>query len=151
MAQPPTIDAPPADPDALPPTRDELTLAWGDAVLASLPNRSRARFRAGQFVDGPTPTFALPTEIHRERCEEVRLEVDRALTDHFGRPVRITLTVGGAPVALDKGPTPTELRAEDVIEDVGNVAELEDAPAALTSASARLLEAFPGATEEGTI
>ena len=33
------------------PSRDELVQVWGDGLLASLPNRARARFRVGRFVD----------------------------------------------------------------------------------------------------
>jgi len=146
----PAAATPPADTNAAPPTRDELTLAWGDAVLASLGNTARARYRGGRFVDAPMPTFALPSEIHRARCDELRVEVEQALSRHFGRPVRLALTVGSDAATVDKGPTPTELRPEDVIEEVGDVGDLEDAPPAVTSASARLLEAFPGAVEEST-
>ena len=39
------------------PSRDELVQVWGDGLLASLPNRARARFRVGRFtdVDGSAP------------------------------------------------------------------------------------------------
>ena len=33
------------------PSRDELVQVWGDGLLASLPNRARARFRVGRFID----------------------------------------------------------------------------------------------------
>ncbi len=38
------------------PTRDDLVLAWGDRILQTLPDRARARFRAGRWVgvsEGP--------------------------------------------------------------------------------------------------
>ncbi|HLK39831.1 MAG TPA: DNA polymerase III subunit gamma/tau, partial [Polyangiaceae bacterium] len=49
------------------PTRDELVQVWGDGLLASLPNRARARFRVGRFLatDGGAAVFALPSETHR--------------------------------------------------------------------------------------
>src|SRR5205085_27325 len=86
---PPTSESPtppppaPPGPVALPtgsfPTRDDLTLAWGDTILPALPQRARARFRGGRFVDTGAPgvaTFALPTPIHRERCAEVQGDVE---------------------------------------------------------------------------
>jgi hypothetical protein len=77
------------------PSRDELVQVWGDGLLAQLPNRARARFRVGRFldVDGTTAVFALPNETHRSYCEEVRLEVEAALATRFGTAVPIRLVV----------------------------------------------------------
>ena len=77
------------------PSRDELVQVWGDGLLASLPDRARARFRVGRFtdVDGATAVFALPNETHRSYCEEVRLEVETALGGPFGTAVPIRLVV----------------------------------------------------------
>src|SRR5690606_37478983 len=43
------------------PSRDELTLAWGDAVLGVLSKGARAIFSTGRFVegDGTAAVFAL--------------------------------------------------------------------------------------------
>src|SRR5437763_1145619 len=75
------------------PTRDELTLAWGDVVLAALPQRAKVRFGGGHFVgvDDTWATFALPNSVHRDRCEECRPDVEQALASHFGRPVPLRL------------------------------------------------------------
>ena len=75
------------------PSRDELTLAWGDKVLLSLSPRAKSRFRVGRFVasEGGRAMFALPNAIHRDRCEEVRVDVEQALAAHFGRPVPLRL------------------------------------------------------------
>ncbi len=77
------------------PSRDELVQVWGDGLLASLPGRARARFRVGRFVavDDGTAVFALPNETHRSYCEDVRIDVERALGTHFGRPVPLRLVV----------------------------------------------------------
>ena len=77
------------------PSRDELVQVWGDGLLAQLPNRARARFRVGRFldVDGATAVFALPNETHRSYCEEVRLDVEAALATRFGTAVPIRLVV----------------------------------------------------------
>lgn len=160
VAEPPAAAAP-AEPSPEPvpaapvtssgaiPTRDELTLAWGDKILDSISPRAKARFRGGHWVDAPTPTFALPTEIHRQRCDEVRLEVQEAISQHFGTRLDLKLVVDaeGPSAAPRSGPAPTPQEPDDPVEDVGDVSELEDA-GPVTSGAARLLEAFPGATEE---
>jgi hypothetical protein len=131
------------------PTRDELTLAWGDSILDKISPRAKARFRGGHWVDAPSPTFALPTEIHRQRCDEVRLEVQEAVSQHFGVRIDLKLIVdsgeSGQPARASAAPPPQPF--DDPVEDVGDLSELEDA-GPVTSGAARLLEAFPGATEE---
>jgi hypothetical protein len=132
------------------PDRDALTLAWGDTVLDQISPRAKARFRGGHWVDAPKPTFALPTEIHKQRCDEVRLEVQEALSQYFGVRIELTLTVdktGGGSVAAIRPTNPPGASDDDVVEDVGDVAELEDAPP-VASGAERLLEAFPGAAVE---
>jgi DNA polymerase-3 subunit gamma/tau len=96
------------------PTRDELVQAWGDHIIGRLRPKAKALFQAGRFVgvDGDRAVFGLPNEIHRTRCEEVRGEIEAALTDHFGRPVGLALLVdagsgtggGSVPGADDPAP-----------------------------------------------
>jgi len=64
-------------------------------VLAALPGRARARFRVGRFlqVDGATAVFALPNDVHRSYCDEVRHDVEEVLGAHFGIPVPLRLVV----------------------------------------------------------
>jgi DNA polymerase-3 subunit gamma/tau len=144
-SQTPPAPAPPADrsPAAAFPTRDDLTLAWGDVILPNLPPKPRARFRAGRFVDVGEPGvagFALPTPIHRERCAEVQGDVERALAAHFGRRVPLKLLVEtevGAP------PTPPEPDEEEHIDP----RDLRDAPSpGVTSPVDHVMQAFEGAT-----
>jgi DNA polymerase-3 subunit gamma/tau len=129
------------------PTRDQLTLAWGDAILAKLPGPARARFAAGRFTsvtDGQA-VFALPNAIHMTRCEEYRAHVEEALAAHFGRRVPLKLIVDGgeAPLgAIDGGPTSPE---GDPVDEVIDPAELRDAPPDNRTGLDRLTEAFPGA------
>ena len=117
--RPPPASAPPPVPAAATtpppafPTRDDLTLAWGDTILPALPPRARARFKAGRFVELPEPGvagYALPTSVHRERCAEVQGDVEHALAAHFGRRVPLKLLVEaevGVPIAAE----PDEERA----------------------------------------
>jgi DNA polymerase-3 subunit gamma/tau len=135
--------AAPAAADGPMPSRDDLTKAWGDSVLAKLPQKAKARFSGGRFVavEGGAAVFALPNKIHRDRCDEVRPEVEAALTAHFGVPVRLELTVedsvGAAPVT----------EAPEPVEEVVEVDDLREAPAAVSSPEERLKQAFPGAQE----
>jgi DNA polymerase-3 subunit gamma/tau len=126
------------------PSRDELTLAWGDTVLGSLTGPARARFAAGRFVgvEGGAALFALPNEVHRDRCESVRGDVERALGLHFGRPVPLRLVVdGSATVPASEGAS----KVADV-EEIVDLDELADAPAEpVRTPLDRVTEAFPGA------
>ncbi|HVF76098.1 MAG TPA: DNA polymerase III subunit gamma/tau [Acidimicrobiales bacterium] len=133
----------PASSDGPMPSRDDLTKAWGDTVLASLPQRAKARFSGGRFVsvEGGAAVFALPNKMHRDRCEEVRPEVEAVLGAHFGMPVRLKLVVEEAAGAA---PVP---EAPEPVEEVVDIDDLRDAPAAVTSPEERLKQAFPGALE----
>jgi DNA polymerase-3 subunit gamma/tau len=176
--EPPT----PAASDAAPagqgfPTRDQLVQAWGDHILGRLRPKAKALFQAGRFIgsEGGKAVFGLPNEIHRQRCDQIRGDVEPALTEYFGLPVPLSLVVenevGGAgnPAAAPTGagsgsgrglptplPTPSPASdshpAPDDDEDPGDMASFRDADPSATvkvdnSAEARVLEAFPGAEE----
>lgn len=173
--------APPSEPVAHPsevaapavstapfPSRDQLVQAWGDQVIGRLRPKAKALFQAGRFLgaDGSRAEFGLPNEIHRNRCEEMRPEVEAALADQFGRPVPLVLVVDGPPAATTAGTDPAADRAgddpaapappmatspagPDGVED--DLADFDDADLEVAeidnSAEARLLQAFPGAEE----
>jgi hypothetical protein len=122
------------------PTRDELTLVWGDTLLALLPRGAKPRFAGGRFVavDERGAHFALPNEPHRRRCEEMRADVERVLAEHFGRPIPLVLEVEGA------APQAPPSVADEVIE-IEDVHALDDAPPDDRTSIDRLAEAFPGA------
>jgi DNA polymerase-3 subunit gamma/tau len=155
------------------PTRDQLVQAWGDQVIGRLRPKAKALFQAGRFLgaDGTRAEFGLPNEIHRNRCEEMRPEVEAALADQFGRPVPLVLVVDGIPAPAGAGPSdedghddrPASPAASPVAPATAAVrpVELDDADEDLSvfdddnlevadidnSAEARLLQAFPGAEE----
>ena len=153
---------PAAGPTAAIVDRDSLTEAWGDSVLKNLPARAKALFSAGRFVsvDEQGAHFALPNAAHRERCLEMIPTVEQKLTTHFGTPVKLVLDIddsGSAPPssaspagrpgvgASARGPEP-----EPEAETLDPAEYAEDAHASGDQASeahARLLEAFPGASE----
>jgi DNA polymerase III subunit gamma/tau len=101
----------PANPESFP-TRDQLVQAWGDHIIGRLRPKAKALFQAGRFVgvDGDRAVFGLPNDMHRTRCEDVRADVEAALSEYFGQPVDLTLVVdsGGA-----EGPAPTESPSPD--------------------------------------
>jgi DNA polymerase III subunit gamma/tau len=137
-------------PEATLPTRDEITTAWGDRLLASLPPGSRSVYRTGRWlrVEDGRAVFAVPNAFHLERAEAKRRDVEEALSAHFG--VRVAVAVveddGGVAPAPDAPPPPdddTDLTAVDL-------AALDVAADAPSSAADRLKAAFPGAEEVST-
>jgi len=126
-------------PGRRPPSREELTTAWGDKVLASLRPRARALFGAGRFVGAGehTAEFALPDEVHRSRCQPLVPEVEDALGAHFGCPVRLSLVVDDGSPARPDPPEEDDLDPDSAAEPVRELAPVHE----------RLLEVFPGAEE----
>ena len=108
---------PPVDADSSLPSREEIVLAWGDTILANLPNKVRARFHSGRFLanDGGSAVFGLPNKIYLDRCEEVRNDVDNALREHFGRPVPMRLAIDDDSTSPppDLQPTPSRPASSD--------------------------------------
>jgi DNA polymerase III subunit gamma/tau len=140
-------DAPPSGPAADgPPSRDELTKAWGDSVLPKLRPAVKAYVAAGRFLPeaGGKAVYALPDAGLLGRAKPLQPEMEQALAAHFGRPVPLTLVVDGdtAPVGVDAPPPPPE---DD--DSVWDVSDLQDAGPGVISPEQRLLEAFPGAEE----
>ncbi len=139
------------------PTRDELTLAWGDTLLGSLSARAKPRFASGRFVrvDDDAAVFGLPNKIHAAKCEEMRGDVEAVLAAHFGRPVplRVIIDAGGPPPADPQGQTPAgqgSVEGADGVDDddVGagiDPSELTDADDVAGTTAERISQAFPGA------
>jgi DNA polymerase-3 subunit gamma/tau len=136
-----TREAAPPSQNAGPlPTRDELTLAWGDKVLTQLSAKAKALYKSGRFVgveDGAA-IYGLPNAVHMQRCERCRGEVEQALAAEFGRPVPLRLVVDAEPAP----PPPDE---PDVTIDV-DVEDIREAtPAAVASPIDHVMQAFEGA------
>ena len=117
------------------PSRDELTLAWGDRVLPELRPKVKMLYAIGRFVDhaGDVAAFALPNEAHVKRCEALKPDVEEALAGEFGRPVPLVLVVDGepAPAAAVAAPA-TAAEAKEEAAEIGPVEDLEDAGTATT-------------------
>jgi DNA polymerase-3 subunit gamma/tau len=151
--------------------RDSLTEAWGNGILQALPVRARARDASGRFVgvDEHGARFALPNAAHRDQCIEHQALVEQALGAHFGTDVRLVLVVDddtaaaapdaprgagapGPPARARSGGTPAAEAPPQGVEDLEEVDPAEFVAAAsaaeeASAAEARLLEAFPGASE----
>ncbi|MCC6437355.1 MAG: hypothetical protein IT196_20165, partial [Acidimicrobiales bacterium] len=132
------------------PTVAQLSEAWAAGVLDHLPAGARAMYSAGQFigVEDGVALFALPSKVHRDRCEAKAADVERSLAAHFGRPVPLRLVVdeGGARTGHSGGPPPIERgEPDDEEDDIGDVHALDDAPSTATTGLALLQQAFPGA------
>ena len=130
------------------PSRDQLVQAWGDSILELLPQRARSRYRMGRFVevDNGMAVFGLPNSIHRDRCEEVRNEVEAVLREHFGVrvPLRLEVESDSSAQAAAAASATMDIPEEEIIDlTQTSVAE----PAATTSPEQRLIQAFPGAEE----
>jgi DNA polymerase-3 subunit gamma/tau len=127
------------------PTRDELTKAWGDRVLPSLPARIKAYLALGRFVEveGSTTVYAVPDAGLLGRAGQVHADFEAALAAHFGRPVPVRLILDEAPVPAAAAPPPEE----DDDPARYDLTEMEDVDAAVMSPEQRVLDAFPGAEE----
>jgi DNA polymerase-3 subunit gamma/tau len=137
--------------------RDSLTQAWGDGLLHNLSARAKALYSAGRFVavDENGAQFALPNAAHRDRCMELALQVEAALSAHFDTPIRLILVVEGGQEGPSTVAAPSydggnpsahaevELEEEDP-EDFESVPTTEDHQSAAVD---RLLQAFPGTSE----
>jgi hypothetical protein len=64
--------------------------------------------------------------------------------------VPLTLVTDGSTLERAEPKRAVDTSNDDVVEDVGDVSELEDA-GPVASGTARLLEAFPGAVEEDDV
>jgi hypothetical protein len=156
--------------------RDTLTEAWGDGILHSLPARAKARYASGRFVavDQEGAQFALPNAAHRDQCAEQQPLVEAALAAHFGAPVKLLLVIDEAAPPPERttapatagsdadaeapprqsgrrraAPPPEADEADEVVEDVdpAEFANDADPEEQASAAEARLLQAFPGASE----
>jgi hypothetical protein len=138
------------------PSRDDITKAWGDGLLASLKPTVKARFAAGRFLpnDDAGAVFAVPNEPHRLQCEPLKGEVEAVLAKRFGRPIKIRLVVDpgsegpGERDSFRDPPASTSAPDDDSSSfSAEDFDALEDAPAQVASPEERLKQAFPGAEE----
>jgi chromosomal replication initiation ATPase DnaA len=122
-----------------------------DDLLATVKQRVRARFGSGRVlaVEGTTITFGTTNAIHRDRCNEVKDEIESAFSNHFGHPVTLEIVVDDDAPSPNMDPAKIETRPTVEItadEDVGPVEELQNATDQSANGLERLTKAFPGST-----
>ena len=151
------LDEPEASTQAAPvpsgamPALVDLTRSWSDTLLPALPQRSRARFSGGHWVDvvDGVAVFGLPNEPHATRCEECRPEVEAVLSAHFGATVPIRLVVdGSAPdPSAPRGVAASRRAAADdnPVDESIDLEDLTDARGSSTTGVDRIAAVFPGA------
>ena len=172
-SEPPSAPPPPAPATTGSVDRDSLTEAWGDGILQALPARAKARYASGRFVavDEQGAHFALPNAAHRDQCAEQQPLVEAALAAHFGTAVKLVLVIDNSAPPPERAPAsantaeppadgperPSSGRratvpappAPDEVMDVDptEFVEAADDEDQASAAEARLLQAFPGASE----
>jgi hypothetical protein len=93
--------------------------------------------------------MGLPNPVHRDRCEEVREDVDAAFAAHFGAPVPLQLIVDSSdpePDFFDTPAEPSNEGAESLEEEVVDLDALVDAKGHVPSGVDRVLATFEGST-----
>ena len=123
------------------PTRDQLTKAWGDSVIAKLSRPAQVYMGGGRFLDaqGAQAVFALPDRGLLQRAGNFLSEAQGALTAYFGVQVPLRLVVD------DGAAAPAPPPADDETYDLDDLSDLRDAPAVpAVPPEQRVLEAFPG-------
>ncbi len=148
----PLVPPAPAPAGGAIPALVDLTRIWSDTLLPSLPQRSRARFSGGHWVevsDG-VAVFGLPNEPHAMRCEELRPEVESMLSAHFGTTVPIRLVVdGSAPDPSAPRVAAASRRAaadENPVDESIDLDDLTNARGTATAGVDRIAAVFPGAS-----
>ena len=115
-------------------------------IKKNLSGKAKARFSGGRFksIEGGEVVFALPNEIHRDRCAECLSEVEESVSKKLHRKTSIHLIVesgGQETVAQDKTETLSTVSKDEDID----VDSLADADAAAGDGLSLVVDSFPGA------
>ncbi len=126
------------------PTRDELTKAWGDTIFGRLPRAAQIYLANGRFVkvNGLTAELALPDAGFVSRAARFIPDVESALAAHFGKPVRLQLTVDSGAIPGEPSDGASGPEEEYTIDDLSELADATDV--ADIPIEQRILQAFPG-------
>jgi len=124
---------------------NEVESIWPE-IKKNLSGKAKARFSGGRFksIEGGEVVFALPNEIHRDRCAECLSEVEESVSKKLHRKTSIHLIVesgGQETVAQDKTETLSTVSKDEDID----VDSLEDADAAAGDGLSLVVDSFPGA------
>jgi DNA polymerase-3 subunit gamma/tau len=127
----------------------EVSDVWQHKVLPVLTPKARARFQVAKVIDVADGRirFELPNEIHRERCEQLKGDIEKALSEMLHTSVEAELIA-----SEEKAPESNDQIQSTAEEEVVDPAEFQVASDGGPSSVDRVLEAFPGAvaSEEET-
>lgn len=120
----------------------EVSDVWQHKVLPVLTAKARARFQVAKVIDVADGRirFELPNEIHRERCEQLKGDIEKALSEMLRTSVEAELTA-----SEEKAPESNDQIQSTAQEEVVDPAEFQKASDGGPSSVDRVLEAFPGA------
>ncbi len=130
-------------------TTGEMTRAF-ETQLDEVSQRARVRFQVGTVsaVNGSTVVVAVPNSHYVGRCQEVKAEVEQALSRHFNQPLTVEVVVDATTPTESLDPakleSPRPRPTDDSMDDVGPVEDLVDATDQSTDGVDRLTKAFPG-------
>jgi hypothetical protein len=87
------------------PTREELTLAWGDRILPGLRPAVKIYVASGRFLASSeeAAVFAVPDKGLLTRALTGLSELESALSSHFGRNIPLKLVLDESPGSGDGG------------------------------------------------
>ncbi len=152
--EPAAATSQPAQPAAGAAPTQKLTVASAQDALAKslerVSQKARVRFKGGTVsaAEDTTVIFAAPNQIHRDRCAEVKHDVEAALSEHFGAAITVEVVVDGDALGstiMDPTKIDRSARKEpEAAEDIGPVSELADADDTASTGVDRLTKAFPG-------
>src|SRR5699024_7385179 len=74
---------------------EDLNRLWHEEVIPDLTGMTKAMFSVGRFTafDAGVATLALPNEVHRQKCQQKRPEVEGVLRDRLSPDLRLDLVV----------------------------------------------------------
>jgi hypothetical protein len=132
------------------PSRDELTKAWGDAVLDKLSQAAKSYLSYGCFVEAATggAVFALPAGGLLDRGRDHQREAETALAAYFGRPVPFLL-VPDMGATVSPAATPPSADSNDSYDLDDLIDATEAPPVPIVPVEQRILQAFPGSVLDG--
>ena len=143
---PPPDDSTPDESRAVEAPKDlsiaEVSDVWQHKVLPVLTAKARARFQVAKVIDVADGRirFELPNEIHRERCEQLKGDIEKALSEMLHTSVEAELIA-----SEEKAPESNDQIQSTAEEEVVDPAEFQVASDGGPSSVDRVLEAFPGA------
>ena len=149
----PTVADPPASPAPAAGATD-LAGLWTDRVLPTLSGLTKAMYQSAELasLEGGVAVLRVENDHHRSNCERKRGDVEAALAEAVGSPVKVRLEVDGdggsspaPPTSGGRPPAATPV-SDDPDEHLAgyDVHDLADAPDAPLGGIAALTEAFPG-------